>query len=156
MNLNKFTLKAQEAVQAALELASEQKQQALEPTHMLKALVTDSDNVVLTILNKIGVSVSQLSSSSSSGLPGSSMASALTAGGRDFELRYCGRSEASMAYRDKLAALCGDRLRLPACWRATPNGAGTPRARSSAPTSSTSRARSCSTSTSARPSATSG
>lgn len=44
--------------------------------------------------------------------PITAMAAALTAGGRDFELRYCGRSEGSMAYRDELAALCGERLRL--------------------------------------------
>ena len=54
MNLNKFTLKAQEAVQAALELAQNENHQAVEPVHVLKALLSDPDNVVVTILNKLG------------------------------------------------------------------------------------------------------
>jgi ATP-dependent Clp protease ATP-binding subunit ClpB len=60
MNLNKFTLKAQEAVQAALEIASGNNHQAVEPAHILLALLTDAENVVNTILNKIGVRIPQL------------------------------------------------------------------------------------------------
>ena len=60
MNMNKFTLKAQEAIQAALEIASDKKHQAVEPTHILAALLSDEDNVIHTILNKSGASVSQL------------------------------------------------------------------------------------------------
>ena len=56
MNMNKFTLKAQEAVQAALELAANKNHQAVEPAHVLKALLSDPDNVVVTILKKMGVS----------------------------------------------------------------------------------------------------
>ncbi len=55
MNLNKFTLKAQEAVQAALELAQNENHQAVEPSHVLKALIADPENVVNTILGKLGV-----------------------------------------------------------------------------------------------------
>jgi ATP-dependent Clp protease ATP-binding subunit ClpB len=60
MNFNKFTIKAQEAVQAALELAQNENHQAVEPSHVLKALISDSENVVVTILNKLGVSVNPL------------------------------------------------------------------------------------------------
>jgi len=60
MNLNKFTLKAQEAVQAALELAATKSHQAIEPLHLLKALITDKEGITLTILKKIGVSPEQL------------------------------------------------------------------------------------------------
>jgi len=62
MNLNKFTLKAQEAVQAALQLAAENNQQAMEPVHILRALLSDSENIINTILKKIGISLSQLTS----------------------------------------------------------------------------------------------
>jgi len=55
MNFNKFTLKAQEAVQNALEIASNNNHQAVDPTHILLALLSDSENVVNTILNKLGV-----------------------------------------------------------------------------------------------------
>src|SRR5690625_3117089 len=57
MNFNKFTIKAQEAVQSALELAQNLNHQAVEPAHLLKALLDDPENVVITILNKLGVPV---------------------------------------------------------------------------------------------------
>ncbi len=57
MNFNKFTIKAQEAVQAALELAQNENHQAVEPAHVLKALLTDTDNVTVQILKKIGVAL---------------------------------------------------------------------------------------------------
>jgi len=60
MNFNKFTLKAQEAIQSALELASNNNHQAVEPTHILKALLSDPENVVSTILNKLDSSVNQI------------------------------------------------------------------------------------------------
>ena len=60
MNFNKFTIKAQEAVQAALELAQNENHQAVEPAHILKALLTDSENVTVGVLKKLGVSVPKL------------------------------------------------------------------------------------------------
>ncbi len=54
MNLNKFTLKAQETVQKALELAQSGNNQALEPVHVLKAFLLDNDNIIHTLLNKLG------------------------------------------------------------------------------------------------------
>jgi ATP-dependent Clp protease ATP-binding subunit ClpB len=60
MNFNKFTIKAQEAVQAALELAQNANHQAVEPAHILKALLSDSENVTVQILKKIGVNVATL------------------------------------------------------------------------------------------------
>lgn len=62
MNLNKFTLKAQEAVQSALEIASGNNHQAVDPSHILLALLSDSENVVNNILNKVGVRIPQLRS----------------------------------------------------------------------------------------------
>ncbi len=57
MNLNKFTLKAQETIQKALELAQSGNNQALEPAHVLKAFLIDGDNIVITLLNKLGASM---------------------------------------------------------------------------------------------------
>ncbi len=54
MNLNKYTLKAQEAIQAALELTTSGNNQAVEPAHILKALLGDKNNIVQTILAKLG------------------------------------------------------------------------------------------------------
>ncbi|MDG5767984.1 ATP-dependent chaperone ClpB [Balneolales bacterium ANBcel1] len=63
MNLNKFTVKAQEAIQSALELAADQGHQSLEPVHLMKALISDPSNISVTILQKIGVSMSSLENS---------------------------------------------------------------------------------------------
>lgn len=55
MNMNKLTVKAQEAVQNAQELAGEHSNQVLEPLHILGALLSDQDGVVGPILAKAGV-----------------------------------------------------------------------------------------------------
>ncbi len=60
MNFNKFTVKAQEAVQAALDLAANRNHQALEPEHMMRAMLQDSDSVAVTLLKKLGVQLPQL------------------------------------------------------------------------------------------------
>lgn len=60
MNFNKYTIKAQEAVQKALEIAQNGNHQAVEPAHILKALLSDSENVTVYILKKIGANISAL------------------------------------------------------------------------------------------------
>lgn len=58
MNLNKYTLKAQEVVQKALELAQSGNNQAMEPVHVMKAFLMDSDNIVHTLFSKLGANTS--------------------------------------------------------------------------------------------------
>jgi ATP-dependent Clp protease ATP-binding subunit ClpB len=57
MNFQKFTIKSQEAIQNAQEIASSYDHQAIEPVHLLGALVQDSEGVVATVLRKIGVNL---------------------------------------------------------------------------------------------------
>jgi ATP-dependent Clp protease ATP-binding subunit ClpB len=52
---DKFTVKAQEAVQRANELASEHGNPELAPVHMLAALVEDREGIVPPVLEKIGI-----------------------------------------------------------------------------------------------------
>lgn len=54
MNFNKFTIKAQEAVQQAQEIATSYSHQTLEPEHLLAALIEDADGLVPTLLQKAG------------------------------------------------------------------------------------------------------
>src|ERR1051326_449067 len=54
MNFNKFTIKSQEAIQAAQEFAASYSNQSIEPEHLLAALVQDSQGLVVPILRKIG------------------------------------------------------------------------------------------------------
>src|SRR5208283_4294075 len=51
----KFTVKAQEAVQRANELASEHGNPELAPLHLLAALVEDREGIVAPVLEKIGI-----------------------------------------------------------------------------------------------------
>ncbi len=60
MNFNKFTIKSQEAVQNAQEIASSYSNQIIEPEHLLAALVQDSEGVVVPILQKLGANVNYL------------------------------------------------------------------------------------------------
>ncbi len=60
MRSEKFTEKAQEALQQAAELAHESGQQAIEPEHMLLALVRENEGVARTLLERTGVSVQAL------------------------------------------------------------------------------------------------
>ena len=52
---DKFTVKAQEAVQRANELASEHGNSELAPLHLLAALVEDKEGIVAPVLEKIGI-----------------------------------------------------------------------------------------------------
>ncbi len=60
MNFNKFTIKSQEAVQNAQEIASSYSNQSIEPEHLLAALVQDSEGIVVPILHKLGTNVNYL------------------------------------------------------------------------------------------------
>src|SRR6266850_735315 len=60
MRLDKFTERAQEALQGAAELARERGQQAVEPEHLLLALVRQEEGVARTLLERAGASVQAL------------------------------------------------------------------------------------------------
>ena len=55
MNLNQFTIKSQEAIQKAQEVASVHEQQSIEPVHMLKGVLTVDENVTPFLLKKLNV-----------------------------------------------------------------------------------------------------
>ena len=56
MNLQKFTIKAQEAVQEAVLCAQRQGQQAIEPEHLLSSILKVGEQVTQFIFQKLGVS----------------------------------------------------------------------------------------------------
>ncbi|MDD4190027.1 MAG: ATP-dependent chaperone ClpB [Mangrovibacterium sp.] len=57
MNFNNFTIKSQEALQYAFEVAQARQQQAVETGHVLKGLVHAAGNVTGFLLKKLGVNV---------------------------------------------------------------------------------------------------
>ncbi|HYC19489.1 MAG TPA: Clp protease N-terminal domain-containing protein, partial [Candidatus Bathyarchaeia archaeon] len=60
---DKLTLKAQEAVVRAQELATDRDNAQIDPLHLLAALLTENDGIVGPILERIGVNLQQLDSS---------------------------------------------------------------------------------------------
>ncbi len=60
MNFNNFTIKAQEAIQKASEIAQGNQQQAIETAHLLKGLLTVDENVVSYVLKKLNVNLNSL------------------------------------------------------------------------------------------------
>jgi ATP-dependent Clp protease ATP-binding subunit ClpB len=57
MNMNNFTIKAQDAVQKAQQVAAANQNQAVETGHILEGIFQSDDNIMPFILNKTGVNV---------------------------------------------------------------------------------------------------
>lgn len=60
MNIEKYTIKAQEAIQAALKRAAANSQQTIEPEHLLSGVLEVGENVTRFLFNKLGVNSQQL------------------------------------------------------------------------------------------------
>ena len=60
MNLDKYTIKSQEAVQKAADIAAANGQQAIETGHLLKSILETDENVVSFINKKLNVNRGQL------------------------------------------------------------------------------------------------
>ncbi len=59
-NFNKLTVKGQEAIQNAVEIAQNYNNQIVEPLHILAALIQDQENVAVSIIHKIGGNLQQI------------------------------------------------------------------------------------------------
>ena len=57
MNLNNFTIKSQEAVQKAMEIAQAYQHQAIESSHLLKGILSVDENVTPYLLKKLNVNI---------------------------------------------------------------------------------------------------
>ena len=60
MNINSLTIKAQEALQAAVALAKQEGQQAVEPMHLLSVIIKEDDSLGAFLLGRVGVNVRML------------------------------------------------------------------------------------------------
>ncbi|MEK7290050.1 MAG: ATP-dependent chaperone ClpB [Planctomycetota bacterium] len=87
MRFDKFTIKAQEAVQEAQELAESKKQQQIVAAHLLEVLLTQEQGIVLPLFKKLGIdtdsvlektmaAVNKLPQISGTGAPGQAYVSA--------------------------------------------------------------------------------
>lgn len=60
MNFNNFTIKSQEAIQKAVEITRSSGDQAIEPVHLLKAIIEEGDSLVKFIFQKLGANLQQV------------------------------------------------------------------------------------------------
>ena len=60
MNFNNFTIKSQEAIQKAVEITRSSGAQAIEPVHLLKAIIEEGDSLVKFIFQKLGANLRQV------------------------------------------------------------------------------------------------
>ncbi|GAB4237463.1 MAG: ATP-dependent chaperone ClpB [Ekhidna sp.] len=61
MNFNNYTIKAQEVLQKATEIASGNQQQVIETGHLLQAILKSDENMVSFLLKKMGANKQQIS-----------------------------------------------------------------------------------------------
>ena len=61
MNINKYTIKSQEALQAAIELARKQGNQVIEPAHLLHGLLSVGESLTDFLLAKLSIQPARLS-----------------------------------------------------------------------------------------------
>lgn len=60
MTFDKFTIKAQEVVQEAVNITQRQGQQSIEPIHLLKGVMVKAKDVATYIFQKLGVNANQV------------------------------------------------------------------------------------------------
>jgi ATP-dependent Clp protease ATP-binding subunit ClpB len=61
MNFNNFTIKSQEAIQKAVEITRSSGNQAIEPVHLLKAVIEEGESVVKFIFQKVDANSAAIS-----------------------------------------------------------------------------------------------
>ncbi len=60
INFNKFTIKAQEAMQEAGHIAANYSNQQIEPQHLLAALIQSDESIAVSLIRKIGSNINTL------------------------------------------------------------------------------------------------
>lgn len=63
MNINKYTIKSQEALQSAIDLARKAGNQAIEPVHLLTSILTLGDSLTDFLLSKLAIQRARLEES---------------------------------------------------------------------------------------------
>lgn len=66
MNFNKFTIKAQEAIQEAVNIAQAHGQQVIEPAHIMGGVLKSNEQIVSFLLQKTGANINNIKSGTES------------------------------------------------------------------------------------------
>lgn len=68
LNLNDFTNKSHEVIQSAHQLAMDNQNTIVEPIHFLKTILSDNENIIVFLLNKMGINTNLIISSADSAI----------------------------------------------------------------------------------------
>lgn len=60
MNFNNFTIKSQEAIQKAVEITKGSGNQAIEPVHLLKGVMSEGESLINFLFSKVGANIQGL------------------------------------------------------------------------------------------------
>ncbi|MGV8084577.1 MAG: ATP-dependent chaperone ClpB [Coriobacteriia bacterium] len=112
MRLDKLTIKAQEAIQAAQGIASEASAATVEPEHLLKALLDQAEGIVRPVLAKVGVDVAALDRSVAEAIASSSKVTGAAAMGVGPRLNTVLNDSFSIADKMKDAYVSSEHLLL--------------------------------------------
>jgi ATP-dependent Clp protease ATP-binding subunit ClpB len=63
MNLNNYTIKAQESIDKAFNIASAREHQAIECAHLLQGVISESEKIISYLFGKLGVDAATISNS---------------------------------------------------------------------------------------------
>ena len=70
MNFNKFTIKAQEAIQEAVNIAGSNRQQVIEPVHLLAGALKSSEQILSFLLQKTGANIKKIEQETNNAIAG--------------------------------------------------------------------------------------
>lgn len=104
MRFDKLTIKAQEALQAAQQAATDHQQQTMEPEHLLVGLLEDREGLPATIIEKVGASPEAVLSDARSALEGMAKVS----GAAQYGSSFGGKAQALFNTAFDIASKMGD------------------------------------------------
>ncbi|MFM6983145.1 MAG: ATP-dependent Clp protease ATP-binding subunit, partial [Chitinophagaceae bacterium] len=103
MNINKFTIKAQECLQSAQQTAFENQNPSIENAHILKGIFDNDEEIIAFVFNKVGANLNRVKSANDAiikGLP------KITSG--DMAQSLSSQANTSMMMAEKLMKEMGD------------------------------------------------
>lgn len=102
MRFDKLTVKAQDALQSAQNLAAELKHQLIEPEHVLSALLTDAEGITPSLLMKVGAQPAQMLEAVNRELSGMAKVSGSSTYGSALSSRASGLFNTSFSLAEKM------------------------------------------------------
>ncbi len=102
MRFDKLTVKAQDAIQAAQNMAAELKHQLIEPEHVLAGMLADSEGIATSLLNRVGAAPAEIQSQVSQELSGMAKVTGSSTYGSSLSSRSSGLFNTAFSLAEKM------------------------------------------------------